>query len=137
MKAYSDQDALADVAASVAVLRARPEVGGNKVGSFGYCMGGRMAYVAAATARVDAAVAFYGGGIHNQLERAVGIECPIQFHYAERDDNIPPQAVEAVRGALAARLPRSTSIPARPTASTAGSGRAITRPARRSRTGAR
>ncbi len=103
MKAYSDHDALADVAASVAVLRARPEVAGNKVGAFGYCMGGRMAYLSAATARVDAAVAFYGGGIHAQLERAVGIQCPIQFHYAELDDHIPPPAVAAVRDAMAGK----------------------------------
>jgi carboxymethylenebutenolidase len=103
MKAYADQDALADVAASFAVLRARPEVAGNKVGSFGYCMGGRMAYLSAATARPDAAVAFYGGGIHNQLERAVGITCPMQFHYAGIDDNIPPAAVESVRTAMAGK----------------------------------
>ena len=100
MKAYTDQDALADVAASVAVLRARPEVAGSKVGSFGYCMGGRLAYLTAASAAIDAAVAFYGGGIHNQLDRAAGIRCPVQFHYAERDDNIPLQAVESVRDAM-------------------------------------
>lgn len=103
MQAYADHDALADAAASVAVLRARPEVAGNKVGSFGYCMGGRMAYLSAATARVDAAVAFYGGGIQNQLERAAGIACPVQFHYAALDDHIPPAAVESVRTAMAGK----------------------------------
>ena len=103
MKAYADQHALADVAASVAVLRARPEVNGHKLGSFGYCMGGRMAYLSAATARIDAAVAFYGGGIHNQLERAAGIAGPVQFHYAAIDDNIPAAAVESVRAAMAGK----------------------------------
>jgi carboxymethylenebutenolidase len=103
MQGYAAADALADIGASVAALRARPEVAGTKVGAFGYCMGGRLAYLAAATTRIDASVAFYGGGIHGQLERAKDIGCPIQFHFAEQDDNIPLDAVERVRAAVAAK----------------------------------
>ena len=103
MKAYAGPDALADVTLSVQTLRARPEVGGAKVGAYGYCMGGRLAYLAAATAGVDAASAFYGGGIHGQLDKAAAIACPIQFHYAENDDNIPLSAVESVRSAMAGK----------------------------------
>ena len=55
---------------TVRALRARPEVGSAKVGAVGYCMGGRLAYLAAATAGVDASAPFYGGGIHMQLQRA-------------------------------------------------------------------
>ena len=69
----------------------------------GYCMGGRLAYLAAATAGVDAAVAYYGGGIHDQLERAAGIRCPMQFHYGAVDPNIPLAAVEKVRAAMAGK----------------------------------
>ena len=103
MQGYAADQALADIAASVKALRARPEVGSAKVGAFGYCMGGRLAYLAAATTDVDAAVPFYGGGIHTQLEHARSIRCPVQFHYAEKDDHIPPSAVEAVREAMAGR----------------------------------
>ena len=88
-----------DIVAAVTALRARPEIAG-KVGAIGYCMGGRLAFLAAALAGVDAAVAYYGGGIHNQLDKAAGIKCPVQFHYAERDDNIPPAAVDKVRTAM-------------------------------------
>jgi carboxymethylenebutenolidase len=100
MQGYGADDAMADIAASVAALRSRPEVGGRKVGSFGYCMGGRLAFLTAATTEVDAAVAFYGGGIHGQLERAPAIRCPLQFHYAGHDDHIPPEAVARVQAAL-------------------------------------
>jgi len=89
-----------DMVAAVTSLRARPEISNGKVGAIGYCMGGRLAYFAAATAGVDAAVAYYGGGIHDQLDKAAGIECPMLFHYAERDDNIPPAAVDKVRTAM-------------------------------------
>ncbi len=103
MQGYGAPDALSDIATSVAALRARPEVAGAKVGAIGYCMGGRLAYLAAATAGVDAAVAYYGGGIQGQLDRAAAVECPIQFHYAGHDDNIPPAAVESVRTAFAGK----------------------------------
>ena len=64
-------------------------------------MGGRLAYVAAATADVDAAVCYYGGGIHDQLELAEKITAPMQFHYGETDANIPLAAVEKVKSAMA------------------------------------
>ena len=89
-----------DIVATVAALRARPEVNGGKVGAIGYCMGGRLAFLAAATAGVDAAVCYYGGGIQDQLDKAPAIKCPVLFHYAERDDHIPPAAVDKVRTAM-------------------------------------
>jgi len=102
MNGYATPDALADSAAATAALRALPEVGGAKVGSIGYCMGGRLAYLTAATTDVDAAVAYYGGGIHNSLERAASVRGAVQFHYAALDDHIPPEAVQRVREALPA-----------------------------------
>ena len=100
MQGYAADQALADITSAVTTLRARAEVTG-RVGAIGYCMGGRLAYLTAATAGVEAAVAYYGGGIHLQLERAAAIRCPVQFHYAEHDDNIPLSAVERVRAATA------------------------------------
>jgi len=102
MQAYTAEQALADIGTAVQALRARPEVTG-RVGSLGYCMGGRLAYLAAATAGVDAAVAFYGGGIQGQLDHSAAITCPLQFHYAGHDDHIPPEAVARVRAALAGK----------------------------------
>ena len=96
-------DLVADIRASVAALRARPETAGRRTGAIGYCMGGRMAYTAAALAGVDAAVAYYGGGIHKQLDLAPRITCPVQFHYAAHDDAIPPAAVDQVREAMAGK----------------------------------
>ncbi|MBI5259069.1 MAG: dienelactone hydrolase family protein [Burkholderiales bacterium] len=94
---------LADLQAAAATLRGRTELGGAKVGALGYCMGGRLAFNAAALAGVDAAVCYYGGGIQNQLDLAPRIGCPVQFHYAGHDDHIPPAAVDKVRDAMAGR----------------------------------
>lgn len=94
--------AVQDVAATAAVLRQRPEMTG-KVGVIGYCFGGRIAYLAAADGSVDAAVAYYGGGIQNQLDVADHVKVPIQFHYAELDHAIPLEAVGEVKERFAGR----------------------------------
>jgi carboxymethylenebutenolidase len=97
----ADQAALQrDLVDGVAALRALPQVQGPRVGALGYCMGGRLAYVAAATAGVDAAVAYYGGGIQEMLDLAPPITCPMQFHYGALDANIPSSAVDRVRAAM-------------------------------------
>jgi carboxymethylenebutenolidase len=92
-----------DMVDALRTLRERPEVGQRRVGTFGYCMGGRLAYVAAATAGVDAAVAYYGGGIQDQLDLAPRINCPIMFHYGALDANIPLTAVDKVRAAVSGK----------------------------------
>ncbi len=103
MKKLVPEELQADVKAAVAALRARPETAGRKAGAIGYCIGGRLAFTAAALTDVDAAVAYYGGGIHDQLQLAASIECPMQFHYAENDGGIPLAAVDKVREAMGAR----------------------------------
>ena len=92
-----------DLADAAQALSARPEAQGRGIGAVGYCMGGRLAYVAAATAGVDAAVAYYGGGIQDMLDLAPRIACPMQFHYGALDANIPPGAVDQVRAAMAGK----------------------------------
>ncbi|MDP3137215.1 MAG: dienelactone hydrolase family protein, partial [Burkholderiaceae bacterium] len=58
MKKLVPAEIEADVKTSVSALRARPETAA-KVGAIGYCLGGRLAYIAAAIADVNAAVAYY------------------------------------------------------------------------------
>ncbi len=103
MKGLKPAELQADIRSSVAALRGRPETAGRKAGALGYCLGGRLAYTAAAITDVDAAVAYYGGGIHDQLALAPSLQCPIQFHYAEKDGSIPAAAVENVRAAVAGK----------------------------------
>jgi carboxymethylenebutenolidase len=100
----ADRDALRrDLVEGANALRTRPEVRGRGIGAIGYCMGGRLAYVAATTAGIDAAVAYYGGGIQDMLDLAPQIRCPIQFHYGALDANIPLSAVDQVRAAMSGR----------------------------------
>ncbi|WP_133649865.1 dienelactone hydrolase family protein [Paraburkholderia flava] len=94
--------AVDDIGASAAALRKMPEVTG-KVAAIGYCFGGRLAYLAAAQGTLDAAVAYYGGGIQNYPDEAAKIKVPMQFHYAELDHGIPLSAVGEVKERFAGR----------------------------------
>jgi carboxymethylenebutenolidase len=103
-----DQDAARrDISAAFAHVLGMPECTG-KVGAVGFCLGGTLTYVTAATARADgkgpdAAVSYYGSGIHDMLALAENIECPMMFHYGDKDPFITQEQVAAVEDALSAR----------------------------------
>jgi carboxymethylenebutenolidase len=103
MKQLRPEEMRSDIEAAVATLRGLPQTQGQRVGAIGYCLGGRLAYFAAAHTDVDAAVAYYGGGIQDHLGAAAGIRAPMLFHYAENDAGIPLEAVERVRAAMGER----------------------------------
>jgi carboxymethylenebutenolidase len=94
--------AVSDVSATAEALRASPDVVGN-VAAVGFCLGGRLAYLAAAKGSVDFAVAYYGGGIHAHLDQADDVKVPIQFHYGELDAHIPSDVVDAVKQRFAGK----------------------------------
>jgi carboxymethylenebutenolidase len=81
---------LRDVAAAVGVAKQ-----GGKVGIVGYCLGGTVAWQAAA--RVDglsAAVCYYGGGIIGLKDLKPRI--PTLLHFGEKDAGIPLAGVHEV-----------------------------------------
>ena len=91
-----------DIVAAVAALRARSECTG-KVGALGFGLGGKLAYLAAAEAGVDCAVSYYGFGIDFGLNFVSRIGCPLVIHFAEKDPQIPPEAVARVQEAFSGR----------------------------------
>jgi carboxymethylenebutenolidase len=96
----SDADIVADINATVDYLRGHPSVEGDSIGITGFCMGGRVTWLGAATnPHIRAAVPYYGGNLmviwgqasKTPFELADGINCPILFHFGEVDEN-PSQA---------------------------------------------
>ncbi|GGZ02985.1 dienelactone hydrolase family protein [Pseudoduganella plicata] len=87
--------AIADVAATVKALRGLSGVG-PRVASIGYCFGGLLSYLTAANGTVDAAVAYYGGGIQNALDRADEVTIPLLMHFGGKDSHIPQDAVRSI-----------------------------------------
>lgn len=95
MQATNIDAASADIAVTAAALRALPGVG-SKIAALGFCLGGRLSYLAAANGVVDAAVAYYGGGIEHGLERADDVTVPLLMHFGAQDSHIPAAAVQQI-----------------------------------------
>ncbi|HQR04894.1 MAG: dienelactone hydrolase family protein [Proteobacteria bacterium] len=92
--------ALQDIAHSIDALRARPECTG-KVAALGYCMGGLLSFLTAASGQVDAAVCYYGGRIQDHLHRLAEIRIPVLMHFADQDRFIPIAAIDTIVAACA------------------------------------
>lgn len=91
-----------DVRAAVAALRGLPECLGP-VGALGFCLGGKLAYLAAARIDVDCAVSYYGVGIEDCLDEVGAVSCPIVFHFAGEDAYVTASARERIEAAFAGR----------------------------------
>lgn len=67
---------------------------GKKVGVVGYCLGGTLAWLAAARMPVEAAVGYYGGRIAQYAGETP--RCPVMLHFGTQDAHIPAEEVEKV-----------------------------------------
>ena len=98
LKAFDVDAAGRDIVTAVNWLRTQPWSNG-KVFALGFCAGGRMAFVAAARAKVDAAVSFYGMGIAHHAAEFGNVACPVHLHYGMKDPHIPLAEVDEVKQA--------------------------------------
>jgi carboxymethylenebutenolidase len=88
-----------DLAAGLAQLRHHPACTG-KVGSVGYCLGGKLSFLMATRSDVDCSVGYYGVGIQDLVGEAKNIRKPLALHIAEKDQFVPPPAQDAIKHAL-------------------------------------
>ena len=100
LNGFDQEKGLADLAATIAAARNLPGSNG-KVGTMGFCLGGRMAFKTAAHTDADCNVSYYGVGIEGLLADAAGIQGPLLMHIAERDKFVPPPAQAAILQGLA------------------------------------
>ena len=96
----SDPYIIADMNAAVDFLKGQSSVDSDRIGVTGFCMGGRIAWLLAATNPIfKAAVPFYGGNImatwgdttQTPFDLTNGINCPTLFHFGATDGNPSPE----------------------------------------------
>lgn len=97
---FDVKQGVSDLGQAVKTLRQHPACNG-RVAILGFCLGGKLAYLTAAEQVVNAAVAFYGGGIAEHLDLAKKITCPLLMHFGEKDEMITAEQVEDIRAAFA------------------------------------
>lgn len=83
-----------------AVLAWTRTQGVGKTGLVGFCLGGRLAYMAAARTTIDAAVGYYGVMIDTMLNEAPNITRPLALHIPTADHFVNPEAQAAIHAGL-------------------------------------
>ena len=105
---YRDDEILADVRATQAYLHGRDDVRSNRIGIMGFCVGGRISYMAAAAVDgLACAVDFYGGRCFvamgdspTPFERTKDISAPLLGLFGGDDLNPSPEDVSKMAAAL-------------------------------------
>ena len=96
---FDEAKGVEDLKASLAHLRGLTHCTG-KVGSVGYCLGGKLAYLMATRSDADCNVGYYGVGIEKALGEAAKIAKPLLLHIAAKDAYCPPEAQAQIQEAL-------------------------------------
>jgi dienelactone hydrolase len=97
MQSLKEPEVVSDLKSAIAYLERQPSVRADRIGITGFCMGGRVSFLAACELpdKIKAAVPFYGGGI--PVEKTEKLRCPVLAFFGEKDAFIPLEAVEALK----------------------------------------
>ncbi len=96
-----DQDlAIKDIEATIKATRARLSAD-QKVGLVGYCLGGRLAFMAACRTDGDAFIGYYAVGVDGLLREQHAIGKPVLLHIPTNDGFVPPATQQAMHEGLA------------------------------------
>lgn len=90
-KAFDVEAGVRDLLATLAHLRQTKGCSG-KVGTVGYCLGGKLAFLMASRSDVDCAVSYYGVGLDGLLQEVHDVRNPLLLHIAALDKFVPPDA---------------------------------------------
>lgn len=99
LQAFDVDSGVEDLKASLAFLRQYPSRTG-KVGSVGFCLGGKLAYFMATRSDADANVSYYGVDIDKNLAEATKIQKPLLMHMGANDEYVSPSAQASIQQGL-------------------------------------
>jgi carboxymethylenebutenolidase len=86
-------DAPAELGRAFDALKQLPDCSG-RLGSVGFCFGGRMSLSLALRRPVDAVCTFYGGGMQNLFDQLDRLRAPVLGLFGDQDQSIPVGTVE-------------------------------------------
>jgi carboxymethylenebutenolidase len=89
-QAFDQPKGIEDLKATVAACRTLPGANG-KVGTMGYCLGGRLAFMMAEQSDADVNISYYGVGLDGLLDGLDKVTKPLLVHIADKDAFFPPE----------------------------------------------
>jgi carboxymethylenebutenolidase len=84
---------LADLQKVFDALKSHPDCSG-KVGSVGFCFGGRMSLALGMSRPLDAVCTFYGGGMQQLFDQLDALKSPVLGLFGDNDKSIPVGTIE-------------------------------------------
>ena len=97
MKAMTEKSTLEDIRAAYGWLKKSDHVAPDKIASIGFCLGGRVSFLANATLPLQASISFYGGSIAPALlPRVADLRAPMLFFWGGLDKHIGPDQTRAI-----------------------------------------
>ena len=109
MHSLKDVEIVADLRSAIGYLEKQAFVRADRIGITGFCMGGRVSYLAACELpdKIKASVPYYGGGI--PADKTEKLRCPVLAFFGEKDAFIPLDSVEQLK-AEAKRLGKNVEV---------------------------
>ena len=101
---FDQAKGIEDLKATVAAARALPGANG-KVGTMGYCLGGRLAFMMAEQSDADVNVSYYGVGLDGLLGDLAKVTKPLLVHIADKDEFFPAEGRAKVAAAVKGHPP--------------------------------
>ncbi|WP_404790670.1 dienelactone hydrolase family protein [Altericista sp. CCNU0014] len=99
LQAFDLDSGVEDLKTTLSFLRQYPSSTG-KVGSVGFCLGGKLAYFMATRSDADANVSYYGVDIDKNLAEAAKIQKPLILHISANDEFVSPIAQTTIQQGL-------------------------------------
>ncbi len=100
-QAFDQMKGIEDLKATVAAARHLPGANG-RVGTMGYCLGGRLAFMMAEQSDADVNISYYGVGLDDLLGDMGKVTKPLLVHIADQDEFFPAEGrakvVSATKG---------------------------------------
>jgi len=87
---FDQAKGVADLKATLAVARTLPGCNG-RVGTMGFCLGGRLAMLMAEQSDADVNISYYGVGLDDLLGDLDRIRAPLVLHIADQDQFFPAE----------------------------------------------
>jgi carboxymethylenebutenolidase len=99
MQAVNEGGLESDVKATYNWLKSNTSAGDN-IACVGYCMGGRVSFLASSAVPLKAAISYYGGNMPSLLHRTSKLSAPMLLLWGELDSHIPAEQRNQVTKAM-------------------------------------